>query len=47
MNFDLIFLKFVPKSTIINDQGYRRQVIILTNDGSFTDAYMRQSTPMS
>ena len=50
-------LKFVPKSPINNipalvhrDNGLvpvRRQAIIWTNDGKFTDAYMRHSASMS
>ena len=50
-----ISLKFVPKGPINNssigsDNGLapsRRQAIIWTNDGQFTDAYMRHSASMS
>ena len=50
-----ISLKFVPKgpinkySSISSDNGLapaRRQAIIWTNDGLFTDAYMRHSASM-
>ena len=46
-----VSLKFVPKVPINNigsaDQPTRRQAIIWTNDGCFTDAYMRHSASMS
>ena len=51
-----ISLKFVPKGPINNIPSLvqimvlapsRRQAIIWTNDGKFTDAYMRQSASMS
>ena len=51
-----ISLKFVPEGRINNilhigsDNGLaptRRQAIIWTNDGKFTDAYMRHSASMS
>ena len=51
-----ISLKFVPKGLINNIPAYcsdnglapsRRQAIIWTNDGLFTDAYMRHSASMS
>ena len=47
-----ISLKFVPKrySSIGLDNGLataRRQAIMWTNDGLFSDAYMRHSAPMS
>ena len=51
-----ISLKFVPKGPINNIPvigsdnclaSSRRQAIIWTNDGQFTDAYMRHSASMS
>ena len=47
-----ISLKFVPKGRINNIPALvqaltRWQAIIWTNDGSFTDAYMRHSSSMS
>ena len=46
-----ISLKFVPKVPINNIpalvQPTRRQAIIWTNDGLFTDAYMRHSASIS
>ena len=48
-----ISLKFVPRGPINNvgsDNGLapaRRQAIIWSNNGSFTDAYMRHSGSMS
>ena len=48
----MIALKFIPKgqnSRIGSDNGLapaRRQAIIWTNDGKFTDVYMRHSAPM-
>ena len=46
-----ISLKFVPKGPINNIpalvQAIRRQAIIWTSDGQFTDAYMHHSASMS
>ena len=48
-----ISLKYVPKSpinnipTLVQIMPDRRQAIIWTNDGWFTDAYMRHSASMS
>ena len=48
-----ISLKFVPKSAIENIPALfqimpgRRQAIIWTKDGKFTDAYMHHSASMS
>ena len=54
MNTIKISLKFVPKSqnysSIVSDNGLaptRWQAIIWSNDGKFTDAYMRRSASMS
>ena len=41
-----ISLKFVPKGQI-NNIPTRRQAIIWTKDGKFTDAYMCHSASMS
>ena len=41
----IISLRFVPKSHI-NNTPTRRQAIIWTNYGNFTDTYMRHSASM-